>query len=523
MFAYPSFCFFPTQYGSRTTSTGKATKKAAKYKAENEGNISKEQFAKMKSYGTFVVSDPDTGEAAYKFKRGDIAAILPHGRDPGEELDLSNYWVGVIKDIRALILDDDMNTVWAKVNWYYSGQDVKNAIKSFDQSAIGNYERIQAEHEDIVGSESFESVLNLIKFNEHDPEQAFIPRDHFYYRYSFELRARTVKPKPGSSGCTCLKPYDPNDLNPSRAMHFCPRPSCRKAYHQDCLLDAKSIETSPPVPKASTSSQKPAKKPEQTRRSARKHASPVKKPVPSRLTSKVTFEEADVEPNASSTSTNSRALRLLACSPDTDDPVDLEFLVPLTMISVGPSTSQRDAEADEDSDTIVAQPPKKKRRGPGRPPSSRKVPSSSQAQNQIQEPRSLASVLSEIPSDLLEIAQQPMVRGGAFIKGGVSGNIGFVTRARRLVYKILEGEKGIAEMTQRVDVPLNVNVNGSKSTNGGSGGVSGNLNMMKWEEEVFGADRREGFDVDEENAIVRIAGSRKTLPALVCPHCRSVI
>jgi hypothetical protein len=26
-------------------------------------------------------------------------------------------------------------------------------------------------------------------------------------------------------------------------MHFCPRPSCRKAYHQNCLIKAKYIET----------------------------------------------------------------------------------------------------------------------------------------------------------------------------------------------------------------------------------------------------------------------------------------
>lgn len=36
-------------------------------------------------------------------------------------------------------------------------------------------------------------VLNLIKFDERDPEQGFIPRDQFFYRYTFEFRARTIK------------------------------------------------------------------------------------------------------------------------------------------------------------------------------------------------------------------------------------------------------------------------------------------------------------------------------------------
>lgn len=313
-------------------------------------------------------------------------------------------------------------------------------------------------------------------------------------------------------------------MDPTSVMHFCPRPSCRRAYHQSCLIKAKSIETSPPESKASTSSQNPAL----TRRSARKHASPVKKPLPTRTRSKVTFQEPDIQPSAStSTATASRALRLLACSPDTDEPVDLESLAPLKIVSVGTSGFQRDIGADEDSDTIIAQPPKKKRRGPGRPASSRKISSSSQVQTQTQEPRSLSVVLSEIPSDLLEIAQQPMIRGGAFIRGGVSGNIGFVTRARRMVYKILEGEKDVSEVLQRVDMPLGTNVNGTKGASGsgsvnGSGGI-GNLNMFKWEEEVFGAARVQGWDVDEEDAIVRIAGSRKVLPALVCPHCKSAI
>ena len=265
--------------------------------------------------------------------------------------------------------------------------------------------------------------------------------------------------------------------------------------------------------------------------------------MPSRSKTKVTFEEPDDDivnsntPVIPFTSTSTRPNRLLACSPDTDDPVDLESLVPLQLVTITSTGSQRGTikEDENDSDTIIiAQPPRKKRRGPGRPPaSSRKVSSSSQPLAQIQEPRSLAAVLSEIPGDLLDIAQQPMVRGGAFVRGGVSGNIGFVTRARRLVYKILEGERTVADLLERVDLPIDgipgvsrdrspsasISANGA----GGSGRAGTTMNMAKWEAEVFGPEKERGWDVDEENAIVKIAGSRKTLPALVCPNCKSAI
>ncbi|KAF8964738.1 hypothetical protein BDZ97DRAFT_1659688 [Flammula alnicola] len=328
-------------------------------------------------------------------------AILPNGREPGSDIEFWEYWVAKIRDVRAEIHTDGTNTVWAKVQWFYSGKDVADVIKSFDAAAVGRYERIFADHYDFLESESFDAVIPMIKFNENDPEQAYIANDQFYRRYTFEYKARTLKPKPGSSACTCQKPYDPNDNAPSSLMHFCPRPSCRRAYHQKCLLSAKSKESST---------------------------------------------------TATIVVTKARALRLLACSPDTDEDVDLESLIPLT----------------------------KKRRG--RPS---KNPPASVREAHVQEPRSLASILDELPAELLEVAQQPLVRGGAFAKGGVAGNVGFVTRARRLVYEVLEGS----------------------------------LLPEEWKEHVFG----ESKEVGVENAIVKIAGSRKALPPVVCPHCKSAI
>lgn len=232
-------------------------------------------------------------------------------------------------------------------------------------------------------------------------------------------------------------------------MHFCPRPSCRIAYHEKCLLD---INIQDPSPVAGPSS------PRLPTRSARKHASAIYVNRPQRaVNGATTTTTAQSQP---------RALRLLACSPDTDDDVDLGLLIPITLVQ----------NSQPDSDT---EPPKKKRRGRF----SKKVPSSS-IEDALQQPRSLTAVLSTLPPDLLKIAQQPLVRGGAFAIGGVAGNIGAVTRARRIVYQVLEGGQ----------VPDD------------------------WEEALFGEDA----DATVGNAIVKLTGG-KTIPPLLCPKCNSAI
>ncbi|KAJ3504490.1 hypothetical protein NLJ89_g7907 [Agrocybe chaxingu] len=119
-----------------------------------------------------------------------------------------------------------------------------------------------------------------------------------------------------------------------------------------------------------------------------------------------------------------------------------------------------------------------------------------------------------------------MVRGGAFDKGGVSGNVGIVTRARRLVYAYLSE----------------------------AGGGTGGSDVEVWEEKVFGMSvdekaqeraiawdkenaaqagpkgigvgigGRDSLDsVGLENAIVKIDGSKKPLPPFVCPKCKSAV
>ena len=192
-------------------------------------------------------------------------------------------------------------------------------------------------------------------------------------------------------------------------------------------------------------------------KSARKHASPIH----------VKRRSTAVNGNVASSQSQSRPLRLLACSPDTDDEVDLESLIPITV-----------THKEHGSDTEI-EPPKKKRRG--RP---KNIPSSP-TEAVLQQPLTLSQVLSTLPPDLLEVAQQPLVRGGAFASGGVAGNIGAVTRARRMVYQVLEGG----------EVPDD------------------------WEEMLFGEDG----DANVGNAIVKLIGGKTAVPHLLCPKCNSAI
>lgn len=90
---------------------------------------------------------------------------------------------------------------------------------------------------------------------------------------------------------------------------------------------------------------------------------------------------------------------------------------------------------------------------------------------------SVEDLLAPLPINLVKIAQQPIVKGAAFVSGGVVGNVSQVVRARRLVYEVIAGR------------PL----------------------PEDWEDD---------FELDK--AIVRVTG-RKVLPALICPECQSSI
>lgn len=291
-------------------------------------------------------------------------------------------------------------------------------------------------------------------------------------------------------------------------MHFCPRPSCRRAYHARCLGSSReSSAVRVGVVNGEAGKETP-------RKSARKHASPVKK-----VKSKVKVG-VKAEVDKGTAGLTPRELRLLACSPDTDEDVDLAGLIlqgggdeereieGMMRKERGKEKAVRTTRDEDELDTIRLEPARKKQRqAKSHPQSTSSQPSSSTAAETHPTP-TLDQLLSAVPPELLSIATQAQVRGGAFWQGGVSGNVGFVTRARRLVYAYLRegGDEGILDGWEEV--------------------VFGIVSQESPDEEDAGnGTRKENRDEEAEratiqNAIVRVEGG---LQPFVCPVCRSAI
>lgn len=198
----------------------------------------------------------------------------------------------------------------------------------------------------------------------------------------------------------------------------------------------------------------------------------------------ITDEEVIPTPEIRSIFLSSRSLHLLACSPDTDETLDLQALVPHDNDSMDTDTSDTGHSSSESPDSEEDIPPSKNGKVP--PP---------KKQIKLAKPKpSLDSVLATISQDLLTVATQPLVRGGAFVAGGVAGNIGMVTEARRLVYTALQ-------------------------MGGGQGAIP-----EDWKNVVFGKDR-ELVGIEVRNAVVHVMFEDGTpvLPSFVCPHCKSAI
>jgi hypothetical protein len=113
-----------------------------------------------------------------------------------------------------------------------------------------------------------------------------------------------------------------------------------------------------------------------------------------------------------------------------------------------------------------------------------------------------AGALDRLPSKLVLLASQPIVRGTLFTTGGVSGNVRPVVRARRLVHEILE---------LRSDEEDNM----SAEYNNDSAGVEA---PDDWEERVMGLQP----EVQLNECVVKIQGQR-SIPVFACPECGSAI
>ncbi|KAJ8597725.1 hypothetical protein M405DRAFT_927930 [Rhizopogon salebrosus TDB-379] len=211
-------------------------KRASKRKCIVHGIPTDSEWNTLPEFGSFSVSDDEGNH--YRFNNGETAFILPEGVLPYQKHHPTAYWIGRIKEIRARNHED----VWARVRWYWSPSDVASVIKSFDVSDCGQYERIYSDYDDYVSTDSFCDHATVKRYNERDIHQEAFDDDNFFHRYDLEYRARRIIPKVSDSACICNVAYNP-DRDP--VMHFCPRPSCRLAFHQGCLLVCKQKESNP--------------------------------------------------------------------------------------------------------------------------------------------------------------------------------------------------------------------------------------------------------------------------------------
>ncbi|KAG1789180.1 uncharacterized protein HD556DRAFT_1399622 [Suillus plorans] len=184
------------------------------------------EWKTMPDFASFIVADEEGNQ--HRFSIGETAFILPEGVLPDKLHHPTAYWIGRIKEIRARNDED----VWVLVQWYWSPQEVNSVIKSFDVSGCGQYERIMSDYYDYVSTASFCDHAAVMRYDERSIDQEVFDSDDFFCRFDLEYRARKILPNITRTACCCGVSYNP-DRDP--VMHFCPRPTCCAAYHQECL------------------------------------------------------------------------------------------------------------------------------------------------------------------------------------------------------------------------------------------------------------------------------------------------
>ncbi|KAJ7726943.1 hypothetical protein B0H16DRAFT_1429274 [Mycena metata] len=186
----------------------------------------------MTPYNTFQVTDEN--DVGYDFSVQDVVCVLPNGRHVGAPIELHEYWICRILDIRARNDTD----VWVKIEWFYSAQDAARESSSFVASHCGRYERLKSNHSDCVSTSVFNGMASIKYYDETNLNQEPIFADDFYYRYTIDLPDLSISPTPAAT-CVCGCLYDPSDIAPGSVMHLCPRPKCRKYYHRGCISPSK--------------------------------------------------------------------------------------------------------------------------------------------------------------------------------------------------------------------------------------------------------------------------------------------
>ncbi|KAJ3507769.1 hypothetical protein NMY22_g16826 [Coprinellus aureogranulatus] len=436
-------------------------------KAAKRGNVTEMQdldypvptqreFEKMARYGAFKVQDDQGNE--FRFGPGDTATILPNGKPPGSKILENEYWVGDILEVRGLEYPDGSNDVWAKVRWWYAPQEVHGAVRSFDPTKCSQFERIYSEQTDRVCSEAFNEVVKVHKLRDDDLNQPYIAPDDFHTRYEMSKNGKRVDPEPGASSCTCSVPYAYHDG--TTAMHFCPRPSCRKWYHESCLIDANSLYDTP-------------------------HSKPT-----TGLNKAKRGRPSAVQENQSQT------ISPLHTSPDTDS-----ILSSTNAARASTQAAKRRRTSLRSHASISSE------KSPRKSKVTLEDPIDSPTARGGAEEDDILAALEKLPAKLVLVASQPIVRGSLYSAGGISGNVRAVVRARRLVYEIL----GLAD-----EDCSNVNAEHEDLV----AGVEREKVPHDWEQRVFGEDLESRVKLDD--CVVKLKG-RKGVQVLACPECKSAI
>ncbi|KAJ7179574.1 hypothetical protein C8R46DRAFT_1074131 [Mycena filopes] len=219
------------------------TKRQKKTKERTGGNPAaptQPQWAKMRPYGSFIVTD-DHGQEVV-FRLGDTATVLPDRTKVGAQLPIHKYWVVKITDIRGkqilatksrgLQEKEKSTEYWIQIRWFYSPTEVSYRISGFQASHCSKYERIFSDHTELVSPFTFNELASVVKFREDDPHQHPIPSDQFFTRYFLETSSKQCEisnyvsdTSRSSMGCICGRPYNVNESELIHVMHMCPRPN----------------------------------------------------------------------------------------------------------------------------------------------------------------------------------------------------------------------------------------------------------------------------------------------------------
>ncbi|KAF8557497.1 hypothetical protein OG21DRAFT_1494683 [Imleria badia] len=217
---------------ARSTQKKKIDKKIDK--ATPDG-LSERQFAALShDYGSFIVEDSEHEQ--HVFSLGDVAYIKHQDSEDSGEVIKDNHWIGKIQQIRG----ESSDNVWIHVQWFWSPHEVAEVIKSFDPTICGKYEKLISNNFDFVTVHCVVDHVEVKNFEETDIHQCFIGDEEWFSRFEFSYDGRRIKPKAAHFACPiCKIPYIPGV---EKIHHFCPRPNCRKFYHQSCLLKHGYVE-----------------------------------------------------------------------------------------------------------------------------------------------------------------------------------------------------------------------------------------------------------------------------------------